>query len=181
LAANCLLQRRAAMLEDSPGDKFMDQDRIRAAAERVAGSLGLEIVEVEWKVGKQRFLRITIDKPEGVSHADCSAVSEQLSVILDVEDLVPGPRYVLEISSPGMDRKLLKAADYERFAGRLAKIWTNAPVVPGEGARPVNYLEGRLAGITDGRVRVDLESKAGANTFELPLENIRKANLIIEF
>ncbi len=159
----------------------MDQDRIRAAAERVAGSLGLEIVEVEWKVGKQRFLRITIDKPEGVSHADCQAVSEQLSVILDVEDLVPGPQYVLEVSSPGLDRKLLKAADYVRFAGRLAKIWTNEPVTPGEGARPVNCLEGRLAGVADGRVRVELTSKAGTNTIEFPFEIIRKANLIIEF
>jgi ribosome maturation factor RimP len=159
----------------------MDQDRIRAAAERVAGSLRLEIVEVEWKVGQQRFLRITIDKPEGVSHADCSALSEQLSVILDVEDLVPGPRYVLEVSSPGLDRKLLKAADYERFAGRLAKIWTKDPVTPSEGARPSNYLEGRLAGIADGRVRVEMTSKAGVNVFELPYENIRKANLIIEF
>jgi ribosome maturation factor RimP len=159
----------------------MDQDRIRAAAERVAGSLGLEIVEVEWKMGQQRFLRVTIDKPEGVSHADCSAVSEQLSVILDVEDLVPGPRYVLEISSPGMDRKLLKAADYERFTGRLAKIWTKEPVTPTEGARASNYLEGRLAGITDGLVRVEITTKAGVNVFELPYENIRKANLIIEF
>jgi ribosome maturation factor RimP len=159
----------------------MDQDRIRAAAERVAGSLGLEIVEVEWKMGQQRFLRVTIDKPEGVSHADCSAVSEQLSVILDVEDLVPGPHYVLEISSPGMDRKLLKAADYERFAGRLAKIWTKEPVVAVEGGRPSNYLEGRLAGITDGTVRVEITTKAGINVFELAYENIRKANLIIEF
>ncbi len=159
----------------------MDQDRIRAAAERVAGSLGLEIVEVEWKVGKQRFLRVTIDKPEGVSHADCQAVSEQLSVILDVEDLVPGPRYVLEVSSPGLDRKLLKAADYERFTGRLAKIWTNEPVVPGEGARPVNYLEGRLAGLAEGRVRVEMENKSGVSAVELPLENIRKANLVVEF
>ena len=64
----------------------------------------LEVWDVEWKVGKDRFLRVYIDKPEGVSHADCQAVSEQLSVILDVEDLVPGPRYVLEISSPGLDR-----------------------------------------------------------------------------
>jgi ribosome maturation factor RimP len=159
----------------------MEQDRIRAAAERVAGSLGLEIVEVEWKTGQQRFLRVTIDKPEGVSHADCSAVSEQLSVILDVEDLVPGSRYVLEVSSPGMDRKLLKAADYERFAGRLAKIWTKEPVVPGEGARPVNYLEGRLKGIEDGRVRVELESKSGVRAVELQFESIRKANLIVEF
>ncbi|MFZ0819206.1 MAG: hypothetical protein WAM91_04000 [Candidatus Acidiferrales bacterium] len=159
----------------------MDQDRIRAAAERVAGSLGLEIVEVEWKVGKQRFLRITIDKPEGVSHADCSALSEQLSVILDVEDLVPGPRYIFEVSSPGLDRKLLKMADYERFAGRLAKIWTNEPVTPGEGARPVNYIEGRLAGITDGIVRVELASKTGVNIAEFPFGIIRKANLIVEF
>ncbi|HUK31005.1 MAG TPA: ribosome maturation factor RimP [Candidatus Acidoferrum sp.] len=159
----------------------MDQDRIRAAAERVAGSLGLEIVEVEWKVGQQRFLRVTIDKPEGVSHADCQALSEQLSVLLDVEDLVPGPRYVLEVSSPGMDRKLLKAADYERFVGRLAKIWTKEPVTPTEGARPSNYFEGRLAGITDGQVRVEITTKAGVNVFELPYENIRKANLIIEF
>jgi ribosome maturation factor RimP len=159
----------------------MDQDRIRAAAERVAGSLGLEIVEVEWKVGQQRFLRITIDKPEGVSHADCAAVSEQLNVILDVEDLVPGPHYILEISSPGLDRKLLKSADYERFTGRLAKIWTKEPVIPGEGARPVNYLEGRLAGITDGVVRVEVTSKAAVNVVEFPYGIIRKANLIIEF
>jgi len=159
----------------------MDLDRIRAAAERVAGSLGLEVLDVEWKVGKQRFLRVTIDKPEGVSHADCQAVSEQLSVILDVEDLVAGSRYILEVSSPGMDRKLLKAADYERFVGRLAKIWTNEPVVTSAGARPVNYLEGRLAGYTDGRVRIEMASKSGVNALELPLENIRKANLVVEF
>ena len=125
----------------------MEIDRIRGAAERVAHSLGLEIVDVEWKVGKQRLLRIYIDKPEGVSHSDCQAVSEQLSVILDVEELVPGSRYVLEVSSPGLDRKLIKAADYERFAGRLAKIWLTDAVSPWEGARPVNYLEGRLARI----------------------------------
>ena len=107
----------------------MDLDKIREAAERVARSLGLEIFDVEWKVGKQRLLRVYIDRlpgpanPErlGISHKDCERVSEQLSVILDVEDMVPGPAYMLEVSSPGLDRKLIKPADYERFAGRLAQ------------------------------------------------------------
>ncbi len=82
----------------------MDLERIREAAERVARSEGLEIFDVEWKIGKQRLLRVYIDRlpgpanPEGlgVSHNDCQRVSEQLSVILDVEDLVPGPGYILE-------------------------------------------------------------------------------------
>ena len=95
----------------------MDLDKIREAAERVAHSEGMEIVDVEWKVGRDRFLRVYIDKPEGVSHRDCEIVSQQLSVILDVEELVPGPRYTLEISSPGLDRKLLKPADYASWGG----------------------------------------------------------------
>ncbi len=109
----------------------MDLEKIREAAERVAHSLGLEIFDVEWKIGKQRLLRVYLDRlpgpanPDklGVSHTDCERVSQQLSVILDVEDLVPGPSYMLEVSSPGLDRKLIKPADYERFVGRLAKIW----------------------------------------------------------
>lgn len=159
----------------------MDLERIREAAGRVARTEGLEVWDVEWKIGKDRFLRVSIDKPEGVSHADCQAVSEQLSVILDVEDLVPGPRYVLEISSPGLDRKLFKPEHYERFTGRLAKIWTHGPVVPGEGAKPVTYLEGRLAGCAEGRVRVELGKTSGAGIVELAFENIRKANLVVEF
>jgi ribosome maturation factor RimP len=155
----------------------MDLDRIREAAERVARSLGLEVLDVEWKVGKQRLLRIYIDRPQGVRHSDCEALSEQLGVILDVEDLVPGPRYVLEVSSPGMDRKLTKAADYQRFAGRLAKIWTTEALSPWPGAKPVNFFEGRLEGFGQGRVRVD----PGKGAIEVPLENIRKAHLVVEF
>ena len=82
----------------------MELERIREAAERVARSLGIEVVDVEWKVGKQRFLRVYIDKPEGISHKDCENVSNQLSVILDVEDLVPGPQYYIlesQLSGPG--------------------------------------------------------------------------------
>ncbi len=156
----------------------MDLERIREAAERVARSEGVEVVDVEWKVGKQRFLRVYIDKPDGVSHRDCELVSQQLSLILDVEDLVPGPRYILEISSPGLDRKLTKPADYERFVGRLAKIWTAEPVAMEPGA-PANtsFLEGRLAGYSDGMVQVEVKGRMMA----LPFAGIRKANLVVEF
>src|SRR5438067_2296311 len=106
----------------------MEIDRIRDAAERAASSAGVEVVDVEWKIGKQRFLRVYIDKPEGISHNDCQAVSEQLGVLLDVEDLITGPSYVLEVSSPGLDRKLSKPAEYEGFAGRLARTSTAEPV-----------------------------------------------------
>jgi ribosome maturation factor RimP len=149
----------------------MELDRIREAAERAARSANVEIVDVEWKIGKQRFLRVYIDKPEGVSHADCSAVSEQLSVLLDVEELVPGPGYVLEVSSPGLDRKLTKPAEFERFAGRLARISTIEPV---ENAK---FFEGRLAGCAEGRVKIDVKGRI----IELPLAGIRKANLVVEF
>jgi len=156
----------------------MDLDKIREAAERVARSEGLEVFDVEWKIGKQRLLRVYIDRlpgpqnPEGlgISHNDCQRVSEQLSVILDVEDLVPGPGYVLEVSSPGLDRKLLKPADYERFAGRLAQIWVNEPV------ENQKYLEGRLGGYSDGAVKLNVKDREIA----VPFAGIRKANLVVE-
>jgi len=183
----------------------LDLEKIREAAERVARSEGLEIVDVEWKIGKQRFLRVYIDrvpkpveetlrKDSGqvsdaagavgpavahdpypkISHADCERVSKQLSVILDVEELIPGPGYILEVSSPGMDRALNKPADFERFKGRLAKITTSEPV--GE----AKFFEGRLAGFGEGKVRMELKGKE-ARTVELPIEVIRKANLVVEF
>jgi ribosome maturation factor RimP len=160
----------------------MDLDRIREAADRVARSLGLEIFDVEWKVGKERFLRVYIDRPPdaaspgilgngpGVTHKDCERVSEQLSVILDVEDLVPGPSYTLEISSPGLDRKLIKPGDYERFTGRLANIWLNEPV------ENQKHFQGRLAGYADGIVKVTVRDREVA----VPYAGIRKANLVVE-
>ena len=109
-----------------------------------------------------------------ISHADCERVSQQLSVILDVEELVPGPGYVLEISSPGMDRALKTPADFQRFVGRLAKISTTEPI--GES----KFFEGRLKGFAEGNVRMELKGKE-ARIVEIPLEAIRKANLAIEF
>jgi ribosome maturation factor RimP len=167
-------------------------EKIREAAERVARSEGLDVVDVEWKIGKQRFLRVYIDRvpplvaaeiAEGqpvadpfpkISHADCERVSQQLSVILDVEELVPGPGYILEISSPGMDRALKTAADFQRFAGRLAKVSTTEPI--GE----AQFFEGRLKGFAEGKVRMELKGQE-ARVVEIPLETIRKANLVVEF
>jgi ribosome maturation factor RimP len=184
----------------------LDLEKVRQAAERVARSEGLEIADVEWKVGKQRFLRVYIDRlPEQIavpdtndatdlngsnasdveeappsnpypkiSHRDCERVSQQLSVILDVEDLIPGPGYTLEVSSPGMDRALKKAADFERFRGRKAKIVTTEPV------GDARFFEGRLAGVAPGKVRIELQGKQ-AKVVEIPLDAIRKANLVVEF
>ncbi len=176
----------------------MDLQKIRAAAERVARSEGLEVVDVEWKIGKQRFLRVYIDRvPQRIlaanaafaaeaagadigdpdpkiSHADCERVSQQLSVILDVEELIEGPGYILEISSPGLDRALKTPTDFERFTGRLAKISTTEPV------GDAKFFEGRLAGFTDGKVRMELKGRE-AKSVEVPLNMIRKANLVVEF
>ncbi len=154
-------------------------EKIRAAAERVATSLGLEIFDLEWQVGKQRLLRVFIDRAPtaenprggGISHDDCQQVSEQLNVILDVEELVTGSPYVLEVSSPGLDRKLLRPADYQRFSGCLAKIWLSQPL---EGA---GFLEGRLSGFAGGNVLLAV----GERQVELPFPAIRKANLVVEF
>lgn len=194
----CWCRAECGVDRQRPGSLCLDLEKIREAAERVARSEGLEIVDVEWKIGKQRFLRVYIDrvqKPAAVlsdaagvigagevvhdpfpkiSHADCERVSQQLSVILDVEELVPGPGYILEVSSPGMDRALKKPADFERFRGRLAKITTTEPV------GDAKFFEGRLAGFADGKVRMELKGKE-ARTVELPLEAIRKANLVVEF
>jgi ribosome maturation factor RimP len=149
----------------------VDLDKIRAIAERVVTSEGLTLVDVELKGGRvNSLLRICIDKPEGVSHADCQLVSEQLGTILDVEDPFPAS-YVLEVSSPGLDRKLVKPSDFVHFAGRRARL------VLREAVGQEKVFEGRLAGFADGRVRLDLGER-GVADFELA--NISKARLVLE-
>src|SRR3954468_11804589 len=126
--------------------------KIEEIANRVAESEGLEVVEVEVKGGGQhRFVRISIDKPDGVSHGDCELVSQQVGTILDVEDVVPGGRYTLEVSSPGVERKLLKPNDFERFRGKKAKVTLRDAV---DGRR--NW-EGTLAGFDNGDVALETQ------------------------
>lgn len=160
-----------------------DLDRVREIADRVALSNGLEIVEIELKGGgKSRMLRVFIDKPAGVTHEDCASFSREVGTILDVEDVMPGGSYVLEVSSPGLDRKLVRPADFERFVGSQVKISTRQPV---DGNR---HFEGRLESFTEGRLTLDLRrpSKKAAldanasKKLEVELGNVEKANLVPE-
>lgn len=143
--------------------------KIEEIAQRVVESEGMELVEVEVKGGgSQRMVRISIDKPEGVTHADCELVSQQVGTILDVEDVVPGGRYTLEVSSPGIERKLLKPRDYERFQGKKVKIALRDPI---EGRR---HWEGILAHFENGLVTLEA---APGKIIQFPLEQVQKANL----
>jgi len=159
-------------------------EKVREIAQRVAESSGLELVDVDLRGGgKARMLRIFIDKPGGVTHDDCSNFSREVGTIFDVEDAVPGGTYTLEVSSPGLDRKLLKTADYERFVGSLIKLTTRDPIA---GSR---HFEGRLESFSNGRIELELrppKSKQAAEadsptTVEIELNNIEKANLVPEF
>ena len=159
-------------------------EKIREIAGRVAGTFGVEVVEVELKGGgKARTLKVTIDKPEGVTHEDCANVSRDLSTILDVEEAVAGGSYLLEVSSPGLDRKLLTAEDYRRFAGSRVKLMTREPV---NGNR---HFEGRLKSFLDGKLTLETISgkkkpKPGhahpGQRVEIELANVEKANLVPE-
>ncbi|HYY70436.1 MAG TPA: ribosome maturation factor RimP, partial [Terriglobales bacterium] len=104
----------------------IDLENLRELAQRVTASGGFELVDVEFRGsgGKARMLRVFIDKAGGVTHADCEAVSRELGTILDVEDAVPGGSYTLEVSSPGLDRKLNRPEDFARFVGRRVKLTT---------------------------------------------------------
>lgn len=146
--------------------------RIREIAERVALSEGIEIVDVDYLGGgRNRMIRVYIDKPRGVTHADCELISRQVGTILDVEDFVPGP-YRLEVSSPGLDRKLVKPADFERFAGRKARIRLRQPV---DGRR---HFTGRLSGCESGNIAVEV----GPGTVVcFPFEDVEQARLVVEF
>src|SRR5580658_1904960 len=147
--------------------------KIEEIARRVAESEGMELVEVELKGGGQhRFIRISIDKPAGVTHGDCELISQQVGAILDVEDVVPGGQYTLEVSSPGVERKLLKPQDYARFAGKKAKITLKEPI------DQRRNFEGKLAGFEDGAIALET---APGQTLRVPFENVQKANLKFEW
>ncbi len=161
----------------------LDLNTIRDIAGRVATAHGVEVVEVEMRGGgKARTLRITIDKPEGVTHEDCASVSREVSTILDVEDTISGAAYTLEVSSPGLDRKLLRREDYQRFTGSRVKLMTREPV---NGNR---HFEGRLESFADEKLTLELVGKKKpkpghaqpGQKIEIELGNIEKANLVPE-
>jgi ribosome maturation factor RimP len=160
--------------------------RIRQAAERVASSYGLEIFDVQLRresIGS--VLRIVIDRPDrgvvetpedAVGIEDCQRVSQDLSAVLDVEEEELGEvalaqQYTLEVSSPGLDRRLRHEADYRRFAGRLAKLVTTEPL-DGQSA-----FAGRLRGVDEGNVVLE----EGRKVHRVPLGRIKRAQLAVEF
>jgi ribosome maturation factor RimP len=147
------------------------EGRVREIAERVAVDHGLELVHAEaaGPEGKP-ILRVFIDKPGGVTHEDCSAVSTHIGTILDVEDFIHSP-YTLEVSSPGLERGLYKRADYERFLGQQAKVRTRVAI---NGQRNFRGLLVSLDGD-----RVVFEDKTSGRVL-LPLDAIAKANLEID-
>ena len=200
-------------------------DAIRSAAQRVAASHGLDVVDVELAgSAKERTLRVYLEKnaegrerlkaeiaqgaeelpealregtlsPEqlsGITHEDCSEFSRDFGVLLDVEDLVPGGEYTLEASSPGLDRRLTKAEEFQRFTGSLIKVQTFEPI------RNNRHWQGRLVGINSpvpnsegpgapsitvdlGAVKQNSKSrKTGVATVDIALSNIEKAQLIPE-
>ncbi len=162
----------------------LEIEKLRQIAGRIGSSNGVEVVEVELRGGgKSRTLRVFIDKPQGVTHEDCANFSREFSTILDVEDVVPGGEYLLEVSSPGLDRKLFRAADFERFKGSLVKLSTHEPI---NGNR---HFEGRLELFENDRLTLDLAAvkqrkKKGAPEpqakVEIDLANVEKANLVPE-
>jgi ribosome maturation factor RimP len=172
----------------------LDVDQVREIAARVAASSGLEVVEIEFLGGgSARMLRVFLDKPgadatsgptHGVTHEDCANFSREFGTILDVEDAVPGGSYTLEVSSPGLDRRLTKAADFTRFTGSRLKLMTREPV------NNNRHFEGRLESFRDGRLTLDLSvashksrkkmGDAAGKKIEIEFANVERANLVPE-
>jgi ribosome maturation factor RimP len=150
----------------------MDVDRIRSLVHEVTDAAGYELVEVALKgSGAQRVLQVFIDQPSGITHGDCERVSRELSCVLDVEDMIPSS-YTLEVSSPGLERKLNRAEDFDRFRGHRVRVRTRQPV---EGQK---VFRGRLEGIQAGRIRLTPES---GDLREIPLDSIREARLEVDW
>ncbi|HWD99934.1 MAG TPA: ribosome maturation factor RimP [Bryobacteraceae bacterium] len=153
-------------------------EKIEEIAERVARPEGIEIVEIELKgSGRNQLLRIFIDRPEGVSHADCEFISQQVSAILDVEDPIPGS-YSLEVSSPGLERKLRKWEDWPRFTGKKAKVVLKEPAQDNQGRDNLKHFEGLISRAENHTVTVEL---SGGREVNFPFEQIERANLKFEW
>lgn len=146
-----------------------DPYNLRDLLEPAVTALGCELVGIEYHPsGKHSLLRVYIDKPDGITVDDCSAVSYQISGLLDVEDPIPG-QYTLEVSSPGLDRPLFQARDFERFAGQQVKVRMRFPVA---GQR---NFRGLLQGLREQQVVIEEED---GKRISLPLEQIEQARLV---
>ena len=150
----------------------VELDQIRQIVNEIVVAEGFDLVDLELKgSGRGRVLRIFIDKEEGVSHRDCSLISEQVGTVLDVEDLIQFS-YTLEVSSPGLDRKLVSRNDFVRFEGHLAKIQTQSPL------HKQKVFKGRLQGLQGDNIQLELSR---GKILEIPFDLIREARLEIDW
>lgn len=148
--------------------------RITAIAEKAGAPAGIEIVEVELKgSGRHQLLRIYIDKPEGVTHGDCEFISREVGAVLDAEDPIAGA-YDLEVSSPGVERKLSRWQDWQRFAGKKVKVVLKQPLQ----TPALKHFDGMIAGAEDHKVTVEL---SGGARVTFPYEQVDRANLKFEW
>lgn len=146
----------------------MTAEEIEAMLAPTVERMGFEISDLEVRLGRRNgLLRLYIDAPQGVGLEDCARVSDQVSGLLDVEDPLPG-EYVLEVSSPGLDRRLRKPEHFERFVGSEVKVVLRAPQ---EGRR---RFRGRLAGLDGGVATVEVDGRE----WRLPLADIESARLV---
>jgi len=152
------------------------EGRARLKAAIAAGDGNLELPESLMEG------TLSADQLSGITHEDCAAFSRDFGILLDVEDLIPGAEYTLEASSPGLDRKLSRREDFERFTGSLVKIQTFEPI------RNNRHWQGRLTTSAGETVSLDLNAvkqnsktrKTGVNTVEIALSNVEKAQLVPE-
>jgi len=151
----------------------MQLDEIRGVVRRVAESEGLELVHVEWTGNARKgLLRILIDRLDGdVNHSDCQKVSEQVGAVLDVEDLILGS-YVLEVGSPGLDRRLYSPADFEKYRGRRVRV----KLLRRSEQLGCKRFEARLGGLAGGQASFELDGQP----VQVPYDEIAAVNLVIE-
>jgi ribosome maturation factor RimP len=162
---------------------FVEKD----AAERARLKARAEAGEVEDLAGLILPKGVPVELLSGVTHEDCAAFATDFGTLLDVEDVVPGAEYTLEVSSPGLERRLSRAEEFARFQGSLVKVKTFTPV------NENRLWTGRLAGFADGVLKIDLaavkqkgkktgnrEQGPGNSVIEIPLSNVEKANLVVE-
>lgn len=146
------------------------EKRILGLAEQLAASMGFEVVLLETKGEARAIVRVYIDRDGGVTLDDCERFSRRFSVLLDVEDWIPFS-YILEVSSPGLDRPLVKEADFQRFSGKHARVRTKSPIA---GQR---NFRGRILGVSKGVLSLEM---AMVKRVEIPISEIEKANLVID-
>ncbi len=148
-------------------------NRITELGDEAARGTSIEIVEIQLRgAGKSRLLRVYIDKPGGVTHGDCEVISERLGNLLDQEDAIPGDSYTLEVSSPGVDRKLTRPRDFERVIGQKIRVAVRTAI---EGNK---RFEGKLTALAEGALELEV---APDHLVRVPLDQVEKANLKFEW